>query len=545
MDFSKKRILIYLIIIGLISLGFKLYFVNFSVPLIGDEMNFALRGIAYSNGDFAVNAKQNPGWPLFIAPFFLLIDSNDFIDYSNVVRVLSMSITTITILPIYLLGRKFFDQKYSLVAASLFAFEPHLNRWSTFGYSEPLYILVIVLSFYLILNKNDKYTFISFFLAAILWWVRLNGIVMFVVLSIIFFVNFKGRPNLTKKYLGCIAIFLIVVSPILIQRYVQYDDPFYFYYGQNLFVDEYSQLGIHDEINDDATVGGYIEHYGFLQFFQRFIILGIYNVLEGIARIAFPYLIILLPFGLIFSLRAFAQDSKYTRANWILIIVTLASMVVPYALIPEKRLLFFIYPFLIIFATIPIQRVTEYGLSTFSFTTKQKNVFLVIIIATVVLLSLLFSLRYEIIDTIKEQEKMAFAKFLINNIDGGLLDAGYNTQYLIHQSLNDPPGAFKNFKIDRDPTPSAGWPYDQANSLLVKSYGKSLEELLYNGEERGLKYIAINEEKISFFEYLEDVYKHEEKYPYLIKIFDSDKYGFQKFKVKIFEIDYNEFHKEK
>jgi len=48
----------------------------------------------------------------------------------------------------YILARKFFNEKYSLVAASLFAFEPHLNRWSSLGFTEPLNILVLIGSFH-------------------------------------------------------------------------------------------------------------------------------------------------------------------------------------------------------------------------------------------------------------------------------------------------------------------------------------------------------------------------------------------------------------
>ena len=66
-------------------------------------------------------------------------------------------------------------------------------------------------------------------------------------------------------------------------------------------------------------------------------------------------------------------------------------MLIVIAVIPERRFLYFLLPFLIIFSVIPIQRVVEYGLSTFSFTKKQKNIFLIIIIFIVIILSSYFT----------------------------------------------------------------------------------------------------------------------------------------------------------
>ena len=155
MSLSKGKIIILLIVIVGISLGFKLIFLDLSNPVLSDRFDFTIRAIAYSNGEFAQQPKQTPGWPLFISIFFTFLNSDNFIDYSNVVKTLSVGIATFTIFPVYLLARRFFDQKYSLVMASLFAFEPHLNRWSTLGFAEPLFMLVMVGSFYFILSKNS------------------------------------------------------------------------------------------------------------------------------------------------------------------------------------------------------------------------------------------------------------------------------------------------------------------------------------------------------------------------------------------------------
>ena len=108
---TKRNIVLFLIIIGTISLLFKLLTVDFSLPFRGDNMIYTLEALQYSQGDYFISQKTNPGWPLFISPFLSLFNSDNFLDYSNLVRGLSLSIMTFTILPMYLLARKFFNQK--------------------------------------------------------------------------------------------------------------------------------------------------------------------------------------------------------------------------------------------------------------------------------------------------------------------------------------------------------------------------------------------------------------------------------------------------
>ena len=540
---TKKKIAFFLCIIIMISLVFKFYFLDFSIPIESDGYNFALRAIAYGNGDWGVNPKQNPGWPLILSPFFLLVNSNDFLDYSNTIRVIGMGLATFAILPMYLLGRKFFNEKYSLVAASLFAFEPHLNRWSVFGFAEPLYILIMIGSFYFILNNNTKLVYLSFALVGLLWWARFNGVVMLIVISIIFFINFRKSPKLIKKYLICIIIFFLVVSPILVQRYIQYEDPFYFYTAQNLFFDEdYETYGFGGiEPSGNLTAFNYIQEKGLGKFIDKFVLTGFYKISEGLVKINFPFLIFLIPFGILFSLRVFDQDKKYVRANWILILITIGSSVIPYAVVQEKRFLFPLYPFLILFCVIPIQRITEYGLSTFSFSKKQKKIFLVIVLVIVLVLAMIFTLRYEKPDVIEVQEKMEFIRILENQISGGIIGSAYTLDYYHQVIIEEPPGIFKTVKINREREPYQGFPYNVGNIEPWGATGKSMEELILFAEQNKIEYLAINEKKTSH-KFLDDVYQNEAKYQYLTRIFDSENLGFKKFKVKVFEIDYEKFH---
>jgi len=545
-SFTKKQIIVILIIIAATSLLFKLYTVDFSLPVNVDNLGYTLDAIQYSQGDFFIPAKKNPGWPLFISPFMLLVDSDNFIDYSNLVRVLSLSIATFAIWPAYLLGRKFFNEKYSIVVAILFAFEPHLNYNATQGLSEPVFILMFIVSIYFILNQNPRYAILSFLFAGILWWIRLEGVILVLTLTVIYFINFRKSPKMVRNYVFSIIVFLIVVSPMFVQRYNQFGDPLYFYFGGSLFVDEYSMLfaeGIKDE---DKSALSYIKEKGIFAFFYKFIISGLYNILSIESRILFPYLIILVPIGILFSFRAFDQNKKYIKANWITILITSLSLAIIFSIVPERRYLFPLYPFLIIFATIPIQRLTEYGINTFLPSQKYKKICLMVIIILVVILSSTFThgvgdYGFGKVDVEKENEKIQYARFLVNELDGRMLAEEGTSEYTRNIQITEDPEIFKSIKAPRvrDPHPDT---YTSGNWAQVNVYGKTIEELISNGEQYGLKYIAIRGDGAYYFPFLDDVYENERKYPYLIKVYDSDERGLKKFKVKVFEIDYEKFY---
>ena len=122
---SKRKIALYLIVIGLGSLFLNLYLVDFSLPDTGDSWVYILRTMSNSQGYFSETPEKTQGWNMFVSPFFLLTNSNNYIDYVNIMRLVSIAISTLTILPMYLLARKFFHEKYSIIAASFIAFQPH------------------------------------------------------------------------------------------------------------------------------------------------------------------------------------------------------------------------------------------------------------------------------------------------------------------------------------------------------------------------------------------------------------------------------------
>ena len=538
---NRKQIIISLVIISIISLGFKLYLIDFSVPVYSDNMAYTLDAVAHVNGDFSQRTDRGSGWSYFVFPFFSLIESDNFMDYSNTIRMISVGLATVTIIPVYLLGRKFFDQKYSVVVASLFAFEPHLNYNSGFGLSEPLFHLAIILSVYFVLNKNSKFIIPALIFAGFTWWIRFNGITVFIIITIIYFFTLRGSPGIWKHFAIGVVLFLIVIAPMLYERNEQFGNPLYFSYSKTIFAESWDKSLSIEAKNTEFTAGNYIEKHGLSTFFNDFILDGFINVITTLARISFPYLFILIPFGILFSFRAFDQDKRFIQANWLFILLSIGSMILTFSLIPDKRYIYFILPFLIIFATIPVQRVVEYGLSTFSFTKNQKNTFLIIIIIIVIILSSIFTLRYELADEELESEKIEFSKYAVENLKGNIQrEYGNSLDYLHLQLVTNPEGNFKNCAVEYN-IEFCGIDKNNIPRTITVS-GNTMEELILNGENYNLEYIISNKESEGFQRFIDDVYDNEKEYPYLIKIFDSKMQGFEKLKFKVFKIDYNKFH---
>jgi len=543
----RSRIIFYLTLIIIISLGLKFYLVDFSSPPHGDDFGYVLDSIQYSQGDFFLSQKNHPGWSLVLTPFVTMMNSDDFLDYASLAKILSIAISTVTIIPMYILARRFFDEKYSLVASCLFAFEPHLNYNSVFGLSEPVYILAIILASIFILQKNHNwYFYISFLLAGIIWWVRFNGLVMVMILSIVFFVVYKPSSKNFLKYLLCIALFVIVVSPILIQRGDQFGDPLYFEVSDNYFMgDSYANYAVNTKYIE-YSASDYIQDNGVISFIERFGLTGLYTMGSHMFKMLFPYLIFLVPFGVLFSLRTFAEDRDYMKSIWILLLVNLGFLIIVFSIWPDMRLIYHVFPFLIIISTIVIHRIVKHGLSTFQFSENQKRYFLIGVIGVIIISSGLFTFTVNKTDKLLDQERIQFSEILVQKFNGKIVAGGDVLRLLTYTQLQQSPNLFKEFKIN-----TYDFSIGRESNLFASEnmleriilYAKSLDELIEIGKKYDLKYIAINKEqsKEDWYNYLNDLYDEGENYPFLTKVLDTEKNGFKVLKIKVFEINYDKF----
>ena len=536
-SFSSKKIVSSLVIISIISLIFKLYLADFSIPVFSDALEYTLHSIAQSEGQFLEHPQRHSGWPLLQTPFMNLISSDNFLDYSNTSKVLSISISILTVIPVYLLSTKFFSPKFSLLAVAFFAFEPRLIQNSTLGFSEPLFILTIISSIYFITKNENKFIIFSFILAAILCWIRPNGFILFFIISIIYFTKFRFSFISIRNFLIFVLVFSLIVTPLLMQRYDQFGDPMYSWIGERIWIGEYS----HSRSivpGESYSAINFINDNGIEIFFENFISGGVYNLFSVLSYMMLPYIIFLTPLGMILFLKKQISKNSFLPI-WVTLLVSLLASIIPFAVIPDKRLILYVFPFLIIFTIIPI----NYYFNKFSLLKNKSNLFLLFIFGILIITSAFMVSRYELTDNSYEQEQLNFTKYVSQKFEGKLLFEPFNTQkYFNHPMLYENKDDFSSIKINENwKDGELYFTYPEAKFSRASAYGIDMNEFLENGEKIGLTHVMVTSQGTSFFDFINELYSNDNRYPFLKKVYDSDNFDHKKFHVKVFEIDYSEF----
>ena len=133
-------------------------------------------------------------------------------------RYITVTISVITIIPVFILCRKFCGSGLSLLGTVFFVFQPRIIENSLLGISEPLFILLVLSCLVLFLQNNWKLKYVSFAFLALACLVRYEGIVLIIPLS--FLLLFKNRKieQFIPRFLICISIFLLILLPMLFVR---------------------------------------------------------------------------------------------------------------------------------------------------------------------------------------------------------------------------------------------------------------------------------------------------------------------------------------
>ena len=490
--FSKNTI-ICLGIIGIVGFLIRFFYFPDGIPITLDgALYFWYANDLSITGTFPVNvAIANNGWPTFLSIFFYFFNSENFLDYMMLQRYVTIIISVATIIPVFILCRKFCGNELSLIGALLFAFQPRIIENSLSGLSEPLFILLELVCLVLFLQNNFKFKYLSFAILALACIIRYEGIVLLIPLSVLFLVvNREYKKNVSRYFLA-ISIFLLVLLPMAFVRMntIGYDG-----------IASHSIAAV-STIGQDSTI-----------------YLGISSLIESTGLSVFPIFFALLPLGFFGFFRNRNFD-KYT----VLLFLIFMLMPIIYASsrgITEPRYLLVLFP---IFSLISIYTIKEI--------TKKfdKTKFVLIIFVVGILLSSIVFLDYNIIDY--EHELEAY--------DIGL-EVSRNTSVI---SDYHPESKYAHNKIDvatnLETFPILSSEIKQ-KVKLIETYGfYSLNEFIVYGEREGLTHIVVDDNQ-NRSEFLKDVFRNEGKYVYLSKIYDSSEHGYD-YHLKIFRIDYEKF----
>jgi uncharacterized membrane protein len=501
----QSKTIFSLSIIILVGLAIRLYFTPWDIPTnSSDSFILMIEGIAYSEGDFTYLSHRSL-WPLFLSGFFSIFRFENYFEHMTLVRIISISVSLATIPIIYLISKEFVKEKYALLAAIFFTIESNLIENSIFGQTEPLFILFGLTSFYFIIQKNQRYQLLAFIFAGLAFDVRVNGIVL--ILLVIFALTFKikNKKELVKKLVFGILIFSLVIGPTHIIQPILQDEPIF------PFIKTVS-----------VTISEDMKHYSVSQSSEKrspseIIFDAIKNEFSHILRVSIPFLIIFFPIGVIISLKNINYKEKIL---FLAIIISLLIAVFQYTVSNEFRNLFFLIPFFCIFSVIGIEKFTE--------KIEIKNIFLILLVVGLILLSANFLKERYDIDKEYFLEKDNFGKYIVNNYEGNISG---NIRLEIIRNMPDLviSSNFVNDKLAY---------FDPGITI------NSISQLMEYSQENEIEYLVIEEYVIQkHYPIFKEILSDKNQYKYLEEIFDSNDLDYKKFKAKIFKINwklYNE-----
>ncbi len=481
--------------IGIIAIFLRLYFFPWKLPVTLDAYEYFRYAIDTNIlGHLpTINTISNNGWPIILSFIFKIFHFNNFLEYMNLQRFISIIISVSTLVPVYFLCRKFFDKSYAILGSALFVLEPHIIQNSLLGITDPLFILLITTSLALFFRNEEKITWISFAIVAFATMIRTEGFGVLLALSILFFIRNRSKKNIIS-YLFSICIFVLLLLPISITRIETV--------GNDALISRLTTA------TDELTIyGGNIGSPH-----------NIISSLEMLVRFLFssliPTFILFVPIGIYLIFK-----EKKKKDLTIIIIIACMIPAIFYAyfeLAEDVRFIFPLFPFFSILSVIAIKEIGQRF--------KVKNTLMIIIIIGIIITSFAFlTLKIN-----NEHEKEAFTlSHYVANYTTGINPYPPESKYLLVTGVTN-----TNF-------PTLSTSLSEGPKQIATEGFSTLEAYIQYGKDHGLTHLVIDNSnnRPSFFA---DILNHDDHFPYLIKIFDSADYGF-KYHLKIYKIDYSKF----
>ncbi len=500
LDFLVNNVIVSLVIICAASLFLRFYYFPYGIPLTLDATSYFWYAIDTNVlGHFPTHYKfPNTGWPMLLSFFFAVVHSNNFIDYMTVQKLVTVSISVITVIPVYFLCRKFFSRSISLIGTMLFAFEPHIIQNSMLGIADPLYVLLVTTSFVLLQSSSKKLVYLSFVIAALGALVRYEGMLFVVVLTIIFFARFRKEQKVVLRYALALGVYVLVLVPILYVRIQNTGDD-----------------GLTSHIIEGVIVTNRIasSQSDISPSLILFAVNGLQNLVKYTGWIMIPYFVIFVPVGVVLGFKR--KNSHYFGIILSMIVLSIPALYAYAREIQETRYLLVLIPFFSILTLFLVDSITS--------KTSRHKLFGILLIVSVFTSSWIF-LELKKTDLEHEHEAFAISQQVAQLTK--VTNVYYpESKYLKVATIGN------NFPI----LSSAATP----PTVTLSTDYTSVADFIKNNKDAGLTHIIAddNQNRPNF---LKDLFSNEEKYPYLIKEFDSLDHGF-KYHVKIYKIDYEKF----
>ena len=490
---SQKIITLILVIIVIGGIMFRLIFSHFELPLNSDNLQYFWYAIDHSLGETENSFRiHNNGWPMFVSIFFSAFNSENFLDFMALQKILSIIVSSLTAIPIYFLGKKFFSKELALLGSLLFVFEPRIVQNSTFGISDPLYILGLTIAIVFVVYSRKNLELLSFAILSLTIGIRSEGLFLIPAFIIVYLWQKKITKESIIKILISIIILVLILSAITF--YKSFENESLFSRIDSGVVEIYSS----PETN---LAGGPL----------NLLIDGVLNFVKFLGWSQFPVWMFFVPIGFISLL--IAKNQKTGIILTLLFFISLPTLYA-FSFADDTRYLFPLYPIFSILALFFINKIS---------TNQRKFVIIQICIVIGLISSSSIFLIWKDIDVEDEVSIFNLIKE-ISDKEKVVNHFGYETSYIIPVALEQT----KKFPVTSNEIKN------ESMKVVSISRVNSFEEFMKKGIDSGLTHLVIKEKNQQIF--LDDVFINENNYPFLSKEYDSVNSNY--IPLKIFKINY-------
>jgi len=518
-SFSNKKVISLISVIFIASFLMRLSYYDSSIPITDDSLNYFFYAMDIKiTGHIPENySLGNNGWPLFLSLFFSTFQFDNVQNYMQLQQVITILISSLTVIPVYLLCKRFFNPIYSMIGAAIIGFEPHLIQNSIFGITDSLYIFLIASSFWLFLDSRQKIVYCSFGLVAIATIVRSEGVFLFFTISLMYFIiNRKNRQELVR-YVFALAIFFLILTPMILYQTSIYGD-------DRMFTR--AAIGM-EHLKTDCSVCGSDNISG-----MPFILQGIENFPKYLGWSMIPVLIFFVPIGIILVLKNLNAKTSILISS--LVIMSLPAFYAYAISLQDLRYLFFLYPIFCVVSLFTIRKLLDA-------IPQRKNLVILLILIGIIVLSIFY--LNEKIDNIHQNESIEIAKILSYS-KKTVNDYSPESTFLEISDINFNMTDFRLYFLNERIMGESIRNSIQHNVITVEINDfNSMDELIKLAEKNGITHLVVDLEN-NRNKLLIEIYENENEFVFLDKIFDSNEDGFE-YKMKVFKINYERFNENK
>jgi len=291
-------------------------FSPFDMVIFGDGYGYIKKAFEINEGFWTPIQSHSIGWSVFLGFFIKLFAIETIFEAMVLTRILSALMAAITLFPLWYLARKLMSATAALICQFGYAFSPILIAHSSEGFTESIFILLIILFINVIVKPKHHYRSLYYAagLASLAYYVRPNGI--FLLAALLVFAMFTLRP-LKKEYkilIWILVVFIIISFPHLIPRAVTFGSPFDFGENSKYFAENYYHIWAPNiPVTSFFT---YIQTHSFSEFINKFVIYGFLKVCLGTYKMLGTLWLIPTLIGLILMIR------NYRDKGYMIILIT-------------------------------------------------------------------------------------------------------------------------------------------------------------------------------------------------------------------------------